>query len=133
MWTLSTCTVPVRFIPPERMLLNATACVSHAVLRRCVVFLHVTGQIMMRVVMFAYLAVARAEKAMPILMAFAGVSLMFSIHVHGQSGWVVSTLFTFPLWFLAWQSSNSKDLFGWKVGGALVCSELNAGTGKIDD
>ena len=84
------------------------------------VFLHVTGQLMMRVLMFAYVSVARAEKAIPVFLAFGGAAFVFSIYLHRQSGWLVSVLFTFPCWFLSWQSSNSRDLFGWKATGKLV-------------
>lgn len=75
---------------------------------------------MMRMVMFAYLSVARAEKAVPLLLTFAAAALLFSTHLHSHSGWVIATIFTFPISFLAWQSTNSRDLFGWKVNGAMV-------------
>jgi hypothetical protein len=35
---------------------------------------------------------------------------------------VIVTVFTFPMAFLAWESNNSKDIFGWRVNGPLVCS-----------
>lgn len=91
-----------------------------AVLRRFVVFLHVIGQLMMRVILLAYLAVALAERAIPIFLAFSAVSFIFSIYLHGQSGWVITALFMFPILFLGWHSSNSSDLFGWKRRGELV-------------
>jgi hypothetical protein len=91
-----------------------------AVLRRLIVFLHVTGQLLMRLLMFAYMSVAQAEKAIPLFLAYGGIALIFSINQNRRSGWVVSTLFTFPLWFLSWQASNSSNLFGWKKHGPLV-------------
>ena len=85
------------------------------------VFLQVTGQVMMRVIMFAYLSVSQAEKAIPLFLAYGAVAFIFSIYQNRQSGWVVAMLFTIPLWFLSWQSSNTQDLFGWKTTGPLVC------------
>jgi hypothetical protein len=76
---------------------------------------------MMRMVLFAYLSVARAEKSIPIIIGYCAMSFIYSIHLHGHSGWVIATIFTFPMGFLAWQSNNSKDLFGWRSNGPLVC------------
>ena len=95
-----------------------------AVLRKVVVSFHVAGQISWRLVVFAYFSVSQAEKAIPLLLVFTGTALVFSIFLHQKSGWVISVVFTFPLWFLAWdtQSAHKSDLFGWKHSSATVCT-----------
>lgn len=96
------------------------------------IFLHVLAQLTARVLIFAFLSVARAEKAMPVFLVFAGVAVGFSIYMHKQSGWVVSVLFAIPIWFLCWQSSTSRDIFGWRHGGKLVCFFRHHHTGYAD-
>lgn len=91
-------------------------------LRKFVVSFHVAGQISWRLLVFAFFSVSQAEKAIPVLLVLTGTALLFSIFLHRKSGWVIAVVFTFPLWFLAWdtQSVHKSDLFGWKYSSSTV-------------
>lgn len=88
--------------------------------RQFAILCHVLGQFAMRTLSIVWIAVHQAERSFPLVLAYVLIALMCSNYIYRAYGNVVSTVFALPLALIAWDTTRTQDIFGWKSAGPMV-------------